>query len=180
MYISSNMSYDTSSLNTCDFILIVFGKNIPKVTYFIHGPELRLWPSGIFFCKLGMPLGTRGLFALLNKQSPADCYAFELVFLNIMLSVITDQCRHVPVSFGSCHHLILKTLLWDMNQRVTITRLLCQLAQMRSSPTRTVEFVTAFTGSLISSINCELSARNKKAEIWPMGLPWSSGWKSAC
>lgn len=71
MYISSNMSlwYVFSKYHNI-FILIVFGKNIPKVTYFIHGPELRLWPSGIFFCKLGMPLGTRGLFALLSTNSP--------------------------------------------------------------------------------------------------------------
>lgn len=103
MYISSNMSfwYVLSKYHNI-LILIVFGKNVPKVTYFIHGPELWLWPSVIFFCKLGMPSGTICLEDCLPfcQQIVPDCYAFELVFLNIMLSIITNQCCHVPASFS--------------------------------------------------------------------------------
>lgn len=83
MYISSNMSlrYIFSKYHNV-FILIVFDKNVPKVTYFIHGPELWLWPSVIFFCKLGMPLGTIGLEDCLPfcQEIVPDCYAFWASF----------------------------------------------------------------------------------------------------
>lgn len=102
-HISSNMSLRCFPSKYCNiFILTVFGKNVSTVTFYSWFRVMIRIIRYIFSVNLGCLKELhvyRTVCPSATKQSQI-AMLFELVFLDIMLSIITDHCCHMPDSFN--------------------------------------------------------------------------------